>query len=361
MLSALKANGDAPPKVTRILILGAGGFIGSHLTRALQAREGAQLCLVDMDFTRGPSPRAGCTQHRFDIRNTSRVAGLIAEADLVLSLTAVCNPALYCSDPLLTIDANYTDLVPIVRDCARLHKRLIHFSTCEVYGSRGLAADGSPMSAMREDETLLALGPIHETRWTYASAKQLLERYIWAERQTHALDFSIVRPFNVVGPEMDYLPGIDAEGIPRVIPTFISALLRNEPLPLVDGGVHRRSFVAIEDFIDGVLAIIDRPEACRGEIFNLGNPHNALSIRELAQAMERAFRRHVPSAIARFADVSAEAHYGAGYADSIERIPDISKATRLLGWEPRIGLDVALRTLVDHYATRYLAELSHCG
>jgi UDP-apiose/xylose synthase len=207
---------------------------------------------------------------------------------------------------------------------------------------------------MSEDSSGLFLGPVSRERWSYACAKQLLERVVWAYGTHGGLDFTIVRPFNVIGPRMDFLPGVDGEGIPRVLPCFMDALLRGEELRLVDGGRQRRSFVSVHEFVDAVRRIVLAPDACRGEIVNLGNPRNDVSIREFAETLASVFATRVGGAKpARFRSVTAEEFYGAGYDDTEERIPDIGKARRLLGWEPRETLRDMLPAIVDDYVTRY--------
>ena len=138
------------------------------------------------------------------------------------------------------------------------------------------------MPEMNEERSGFFLGPLHRERWTYACAKQLLERVIWAHGEHGALDFTIIRPFNVIGPRMDFLPGVDGEGVPRVLASFMNALLRGEPLPLVDGGHQRRSFISVHDFMDAIVRVVERPAACRGQVLNIGDPSNDVTIRKLA-------------------------------------------------------------------------------
>jgi UDP-apiose/xylose synthase len=338
----------------KILVLGAGGFIGSHLVPALLDRFEAQIDAVDLDFHKLERESPRLSRHSASIDSPGLLERLVPEADLVLSLTALCNPALYNTSPLAVIDSNYTDLVPLVKLCAKLEKRLIHFSTCEVYGRLGLDLAGHETHEMSEDTSGLFLGPVARERWSYACAKQLLERVIWAHGAHRGLEFTIVRPFNVIGARMDFLPGVDGEGVPRVLACFMSALLNGEELCLVDGGHQRRSFVAIDEFVNGVIGIIVRRAACRGQIVNLGNPSNDVAIRELGAALADVFARRVPSAPrARFREVTAEAFYGAGYDDSERRIPDIRKATALLDWRPVRRLAEMLPEIVDDYVTRY--------
>jgi UDP-apiose/xylose synthase len=210
------------------------------------------------------------------------------------------------------------------------------------------------MRDMNEEETGFFLGPLDRERWTYACAKQLLERVIWAYGRHEGLEFTIIRPFNVIGARMDFIAGVDGEGVPRVLASFIGALLRGEDLLLVDGGRQRRSFISAEDFVGAIVAVLKRRDACRGQVLNVGNPANDISIRELAVALSRAFAARTPGgAPSRLRDVRADEVYGPGYDDTAERIPDIAKARRLLSWEPRMSIAETIPPIVDDYLARY--------
>jgi UDP-apiose/xylose synthase len=341
----------------RIAVLGAGGFVGSHLVPALAQRFDCAIEAVDVDFHKlehdGPRVRRIAAR----IEQPGLAEELAARCELVISLTALCNPAQYSTIPLEVIDESYSHLLPIVRACARRSVRLIHFSSSEVYGRCALDAQAERTATMNEDATALLLGPVQLERWTYACAKQLLERVIWAHGRHGALPFTIVRLFNTIGPRMDYLPGVDGYGVPRVLAAFMNALLRGEALPLVDGGQQRRSFMAVGDLVRAVCRMVERPEAVSGEIVNLGNPHNDVSIAELAELLAAAFAARVPAARpARFRAVSARELYGDGYDDSQERVPDIGKAGRLLDWQPEQRLAAMLPAIVDDYIARYGAH-----
>ena len=343
----------------RIAVLGAGGFIGSHLVPALALRLGARIVAGDVVFDKLPPGLPGIERVQASIGDPGALDAITARTDVVISLTALCNPALYNTHPLEVIDASYTDLVPLVKLCAERKRRLIHLSTCEVYGRRALRADGRPSRRMHEDQTALCLGPVHRERWTYAAAKQLLERVIWAYGRHHGLEFTVVRPFNVIGPRMDFIPGVDGEGIPRVLAAFMHALLTGQDLVLVDGGRQRRSFLYVDEFVDALLHIIDRPEVCQGQIINLGNDKNDVSIRTLARKMASAFRAQRPNARApRLRTQTAAEFYGAGYEDSIVRIPSMAKAARLLDWRPNMTLAQMLPPIVADYLARYESRVA---
>jgi UDP-apiose/xylose synthase len=340
----------------RIAVLGAGGFLGSHVVPALLARLDCEIDAVDVTFAKLAPTDGRVRRVTASLQERGLVEDITARCPVVLSLTALCNPALYTTKPLEVIDANYTDLVPLVTRCATGGNRLIHFSTCEVYGRVALDETGRPMSEMNEERSGFFLGPLHRERWTYACAKQLLERVIWAHGEHGALDFTIIRPFNVIGPRMDFLPGVDGEGVPRVLASFMNALLRGEPLSLVDGGHQRRSFISVHDFVEAIVRVVERPAECRGQVLNIGHPANDVTIRQLAELLAGVFAAQVGDRgqpVPAFLDVTAEAFYGAGYDDSPERIPDIAKAQKLLGWDPGTSLPAMLPEIVDDYVTRY--------
>jgi UDP-apiose/xylose synthase len=338
----------------RVAVLGAGGFVGSHLVPRLAARPRTKIDAVDRNLDKLEGELPGVRRIEADIAEPGLLDELTRRADVVVSLTAICNPALYNTRPLDVIDASFSDLLPVVKLCAARGRWLVHFSTCEVYGRTALDASGRPMRAMVEDETAMFLGPVQRERWSYAAAKQLLERVIWAHGAHAGLKHTIVRPFNVIGPRMDFIPGVDGEGIPRVLACFMHALMADAPLLLVDGGRQRRSFLEVGEFVDAVARMLDRPLACHGQILNLGNPRNDVSIRQLARALAHAYRALRPGGPPpRLETVTAQAFYGAGYDDSAVRIPSIAKATRLLSWRPRLGLEEMLPGIVADYLARY--------
>ena len=370
----MSARRPASPSITRlatrrprrIAVLGAGGFIGSHLVPALAGRSATSIIAVDRTFEKLPAealahlaPGSRVERVQAGIEDQRLLEEVVAASDVVISLTALCNPALYNTQPLEVIEANYTHLVPLVRACAARRRWLLHFSTCEVYGRLALDGAGRRTARMEEDTTALFLGPIHRERWTYAAAKQLLERVIWAHGQHQGLPFTIVRPFNVIGPRMDFIPGVDGEGIPRVLASFMHALLSRAELLLVDGGRQRRSFVDVAEFVEAVARIVERRDACAGQILNLGSATNDVTIRQLAQALIAAFRAARPQApLPRLRTVSAQAFYGAGYDASVRRIPDVRKAQRLLDWRATRPLKQMLPGIVADYLARYEETLA---
>lgn len=347
-----------------ICILGCGGFIGSHLLGRILDDPSWRVCGIDLTSAK---IERYLSHERFDfvelnVHDTEAVREHVSRADIVISLVALCNPSLYTTIPLDVIDINFTRPLELVRMCAEMDKWLIHFSTSEVYG-RTVSSFLPPESrdeadesryVLNEDSSPLVLGPVRAQRWCYASAKQLLERVMFAYGFERGLRYTLVRPFNFIGPRMDFIPGVDGEGTPRVLACFMEALLKHKPLRLVDGGRNRRCFTSIEDAVDAMIAILGRPETASGQIFNIGNPANEITIAGLAETMIELYGELCPeSGEIDLEQVSGRAFYGPGYEDSDRRVPDISKARRLLGWEPRVALRPALRATMSHYIREY--------
>jgi UDP-apiose/xylose synthase len=215
----------------KLCILGCGGFIGSHILDRLLTVPGWKVIGIDRSSAKISrymgNPRFSYVN--IDIHDSSAIKPYIEQCDAVISLVALCNPSLYNTIPIDVIDANFIRPLEVVKLCADLDKWLIHFSTCEVYGKTAGAITGNPddVKPFNEDDSPLILGPINAQRWSYAAAKQLLERAIYAYGFERKLRYTMVRPFNFIGPRMDFIPGIDGNGIPRVLACFMDALLFN--------------------------------------------------------------------------------------------------------------------------------------
>lgn len=357
-----------PERAKTITIIGCGGFIGSHLCgRLLDATAmrviGVDIASAKIEHLLG---RERFVFTRADLHDLDSLRPLFKRSGTVVLLAALCNPALYNTKPLEVMDVNGLGTIPLVSLCAEIGARLVYFSTSEVYGrtaaSLGCRKRGGFL--LREDESPLIVGPVNAQRWSYACAKQLVERYIYACGRERKLAYTIVRPFNVIGPRMDFLPGIDGSGVPRVLACFVSALLRGTPLKLVDGGKSRRCFTYIDDAVDACLKIVARPGRTNGTIINLGNPANETTIAGLAALMVDLWRQLSPrTRAARYTirSVPAAEFYGRGYEDCDRRMPDITRARRLLGWEPATGLRDALEKTLRWYHERYGQSATRAG
>ena len=354
-----------------ILSLGAGGFIGAHLTERLLA-DGYRVTAVDThtDKVRELLDHPLLTFLEKDIREPGfDLDALVRDADLVIDLIAHANPGIYVTQPLDVFQLNFNENMRIAEACVAHDKRLIQYSSCEVYG-KTLAAvapdklidpEDPAHATFSEDTTDLIMGPVGKHRWIYASAKQLLERVLHAYGLEGRLNYTIIRPFNFIGPKIDYLPG-DTDGIPRVFSFFMEALVNGTPMKLVDGGSHRRCYTYIDDAIDCTARIVQNPDgACDRQIFNIGSTENEVSIRDLAHLMRDLYAEKFKTdrlPLSDIIDVSAEEFYGEGYEDSDRRIPDNRKARELLGWQPTWKMRELLEKTMHYYLSEY-PELYH--
>ena len=354
----------------KILIFGAGGFIGSHLTHRL-LDEGHHVVGVDIyrdklrDFLN--HDHLHFIQH--DIRHPNEnIDEQIKDSALIIDLVAYANPGLYIKMPLEVFRLNFLENLKIVEKCVKYNKRLIQFSSCEVYGRSVVSAvNGSiknpedPSYATYSEETsAFILGPVRKQRWIYACAKQLLERVLHAYGLEKGLNYTIIRPFNFIGPKIDYLLG-ETDGFPRVFSFFMDALLNGTQMKLVDGGNQRRCYTYINDAIECIYRIIENPGGvCNQQIFNIGSPQNEVSIRQLAEIMCEIYAKNFRNTnipLPEIVEVPADEFYGHGYEDSDRRIPDISKARRLLGWEPVWKLRDMLEATMKYYVTDYVEQV----
>ena len=169
-------------------------------------------------------------------------------------------------------------------------------------------------------------------------------------------NYTIIRPFNFIGPKIDFLPN-GVNGIPRVFSFFMEALLSGMPMKLVNGGSNRRCYTYIDDAIECTYRIVQNlGGVCDRQILNIGSPHNEVSIAQMAETMREIYAEKFCDDGAKLPEiisVTGEEFYGEGYDDSDRRIPDISKARKLLGWNPRWGVRDALEATMRYYVSEY--------
>jgi nucleoside-diphosphate-sugar epimerase len=333
----------------KILILGVNGFIGHHLSKRILAATDWEVYGMDMSTDR-VTDLLEDKRFRFfegDITiNREWIEYHVRKCDTVLPLVAIATPATYVREPLRVFELDFEANLPIVRAAVRHRKRLIFPSTSEVYG----------MSRDRQfdpETSELVLGPINKPRWIYSCAKQLMDRVIHAYGMEQGLDYTLFRPFNWIGAGLDSL-NTAKEGSSRVITQFLGHIVRGESIKLVDGGRQKRAFTYIDDGIDALMRIIANPGGvASGQIYNIGNPRNNFSVKDLARMMlDLALEIPEYQANARkvkLVATTAEAYYGKGYQDVQHRVPKITNTTRDLGWKPRVGMAKALERIFEAY------------
>jgi nucleoside-diphosphate-sugar epimerase len=224
-------------------------------------------------------------------------------------------------------------------------KHLVFPSTSEVYG---MCTD----EQFDPEESQLSYGPINKPRWIYACSKQLMDRVIWGYGM-EGLNFTLFRPFNWIGPGLDsiYTP---KEGSSRVVTQFLGHIVRGENISLVDGGAQKRAFTDIDDGIGALMKIIENKNGvATGKIYNIGNPSNNFSVRELAHKMLKLaneISEYAESAkTVQLVETSSGDYYGAGYQDVQNRVPKIDNTIEELDWKPVATMDDALRKIFEAY------------
>jgi nucleoside-diphosphate-sugar epimerase len=334
----------------RLLILGVNGFIGHHLSGHLLRTSDWQVHGMDLENDRVADfldhPRFHFSEGDITIHR-EWLEYHVKKCDVVLPLVAIATPATYVSAPLRVFELDFEANLPIVRLCVKHKKRIVFPSTSELYGMC-TDAEFDPY------ESNFVLGPIPKSRWIYSCIKQLLDRVIWAYGAEERLDFTLFRPFNWIGPGLDNI-NAPKEGSSRVVTQFLGQVVRGENITLVDGGRQRRCFTSVYEGVACLARIIENPGGiATGKIYNVGNPKNDHSVRELAEVLLE-IAKTMPEYRERARGIklverSGTEFYGAGYQDIQTRVPRITNTIEELGWRPQATLREALTDIMKSYA-----------
>ncbi len=337
------------PIMKKVLILGVNGFIGHHLSKRILETTDWEVYGMDMQADRLADVISHPRMHFFegDITiNKEWVEYHVRKCDVILPLVAIATPATYVQQPLRVFELDFEANLPIVRSAVKYGKHLVFPSTSEVYG---MCTD----SEFDPENSQLIYGPINKPRWIYACAKQLMDRVIAGYGQQEGLRYTLFRPFNWIGPGLDSIH-TPKEGSSRVVSQFLGHIVRGEPISLVDGGTQKRAFTYIDDGIDALVRIIaNKDDVANGKIYNIGNPVNNFSVRELATMMlETAATMPEYATTAKdvkLVETTSGAYYGKGYQDVQNRVPKIANTMADLGWKPTVSMKDALNKIFEAY------------
>jgi dTDP-glucose 4,6-dehydratase len=292
-----------------VVVLGASGFIGSHLTDRLLGL-GAHVVGIDNLITSDGSNLAHLgDERRFELVEADIISGLPfeGEVDFVAHLASPASPPDYLRDPLFTLRTGSTGTDNALQFAMAKQARFLLASTSEVYGD--------PEVHPQVESYWGRVNPIGP-RAVYDEAKRYAEAITMAFHRTHGLDIGIARIFNTYGPRMRTADG-------RAIPNFFAAAMANEPLPVYGDGSQTRSLCFVTDLVEGLLRLLASDET--GPI-NLGNTHEVTML-ELATAVQDAVGTH-----------PGVEHRDLPIDDPTRRRPDTTLAREALGWEPEVGL-----------------------
>ena len=328
----------------KLLILGADGFIGYHLTSSIMwDKRFADWKIVGVDLNTARVPMLPQSEqytfHSLNIlENRDRVDELIKEADVIMPLVAIATPKLYVEQPLRVFQLDFEENLRVIKLAHDLGKRIIFPSTSEVYGKSTAPFD--------EETSDLVYGPIKYSRWIYACSKQLLDREIFAMDQEKSFDFTLFRPFNWIGPYLDSLEST-SEGSSRLITQLIGDAMNRGEVTLVDGGHQKRCFTDVRDGVAALKEILLNKEASNKKIFNVGNPWNDYSVRYVAVLLIDLLKQR---GLAQNVDIKVKSSgdfYGSGYQDVTSRVPSINAIGNALGWTPKVSFQESLENILN--------------
>lgn len=314
----------------RALITGGAGFVGSHLADALLQCDDEVWVLDDLATGRVGNIAEHLLDPRFEfvqdsILNRQLVRVLVASCDIVYHLAAAFGPETLINDPLRAALVNIQGTENVLAAAAEHGRKCVLVSSGAVYGK-------NPKTPLREHNDSV-LGLTNMRRWSYASAKAINEHFGFAYA-AKGLPVVILRLFNCYGPRLH------AHGYATVIARFIEQALDNKPLTVHNDGRQTRCFTYVEDAVAGLL-LAGRDTEANGRVFNIGDTTEVsmLNLAHLIRSLSRSSSevKHVPY----------EDRYGQSYEDTWRRVPDISRARLILGFQPRMSLEGGLLRTID--------------
>jgi len=316
----------------KILITGGAGFVGSHLADKLIA-DGHEITVID-DLSTGRYSNVAHLEDTEHFRliidtvlNERLMEELIRETDHVYHMASAVGVKLIMERPVRTIETIFRGTDVVLGFCSRYRKRVLIPSTSEVYG-KGASVP------FKEDDDLLT-GATDKHRWAYACAKTLDEFLALAHWKETRLPVVVVRLFNTVGPRQTGQYGM-------VVPRFVHAAMKNEPIEVHGDGTQSRCFGHVHDIVEGLTKLLDNP-SCFGQVINLGN-NEETSIKQLA---DKAIALTGSSSEIQF--VPYEEAYGEGFEDMRRRVPSLDKAKQLIGYQPTRSLDDIINDVANEF------------
>ena len=315
----------------KYLVTGGAGFIGSHLCDALLERGDSVVVLDNLSTGNRKNIEHLVGNPSFEliegsILDVEVVDNAVASVDHVLHLAAAVGVFTIVDKPLESLTTNLRGTENILEAAHKHHKEVLIASSSEIYGKNS-------SGALNEESDRIVGSPL-KSRWSYSEAKAIDESMAFFYYQEKKLAIRIVRFFNTVGPRQVGHYGM-------VVPRFVSAALKNEPLTVYGTGSQSRCFCHVKDAVAGVIAVIDS-NATLGEVFNIGNDEE-ITIEDLAHEVIE-----LTGSTSAIEKVLYEKAYAPGFEDMQRRIPDIGKIKRVVGWVPKLSLDSIISDIANH-------------
>ena len=299
----------------RVFITGGAGFIGSHLADHYVAA-GDQVTILD-NFSTGSKTNIAHLEGKVttvdgDIRNVELVESLTKDADLVLHMAAALGVNTILESPLESMSTNITGSEVVLNAAAKFHKRIIIASTSEIYGK-------NPKQPLSETDDRVVGAP-QKIRWTYSDAKAIEEAMAFALQQEKNLPVTTVRLFNTVGPRQTGRYGM-------VVPRFVHAALKNEPITIYGDGTQSRVFCHVADAVQAISTMA-ATDSTIGDVYNVGGT-GEVTIKQLAEQVLAVTGSQSQITYTPYSDA-----YPTGFEDIQRRVPDIAKIKSAINWTP---------------------------
>jgi UDP-glucose 4-epimerase len=319
----------------KALITGGAGFLGSHLAEALIARGDTVYVLDNLSTGSIENIEHLKPDRRFhyaidSVINEPVTAELIDRVDVVFHLAAAVGVRLIVESPVNTIETNVHGTEMVLKLANKKKKKVLVASTSEVYGK-------SEDVPFREDADIV-MGPTSKGRWSYACSKAIDEFLALAYHKEKHLPVVIARLFNTVGPRQTGRYGM-------VIPNFVKQALLGHPITVYGDGEQSRCFTYVTDVVGALMRLADNDGAV-GQVFNIGNDHEEVTIRELARRVKERTR-----SASEVVTIPYDEAYESGFEDMPRRVPDLSKVRSLIAYEPKVHLDEILDRVISYFVS----------
>jgi UDP-glucose 4-epimerase len=316
----------------RVLITGGAGFIGGHLAERLLG-EGHRVDVIDDLSTGSLDNLANCTTNpdfsfvNDTVLNENIMYTLIERVDVIYHLAAAVGVELIVKQPVRTIETNIKGTEVVLDIARKFGRRVLLASTSEIYGKN----ENVPFR--EEDDSLF--GATTYSRWSYACSKAIDEFLALAYHREYGLPVVITRFFNTVGERQTGMYGM-------VIPRFVAAALKGDPLIVHGDGRQSRCFAYVGDVLDGVTALMSDPNAY-GQVFNIGSDEE-ITIEDLAKKIIK-----LTGSSSLITYLPYEKVYGKGFDDMRRRIPSTEKIEKQVGFKRKTSLDETLERIIRYF------------
>jgi len=307
-----------------IFITGGAGFIGTHLTQCLADKN--KIVIYD-NFHRDALSKSSIFSHKNveiikgDILNLDLLKKSLPKADYIIHLAAIAGIDSVIKDPVKTIEINAIGTYYMLEAAKELKslKRFLYFSTSEIFGAKAYR--------VKEDDDAV-LGKVGEPRWVYATGKYFSEHMIAAYSKKYKLPYTILRPFNIYGPQQV------GEG---AIQVFIKKALKNENIKISGDGGQIRTWTYVDDLLESVFLSLSKDKA-KNQIFNIANAESQITILNLARKIINL--THSKSKISHFEQKGVDVYL---------RVPRVDKAAKLLGFKAKVDLEQGLERTIKWF------------